>query len=202
MKLALIVSMFFLPCSLHADSARNLAIYGVINDVKTTKEDVSIVFTGIAGLNLNDPSLKEPVQYFSLSHMVIHLKFDNGFKGMHTYSRFRYLDWINEEQAIFILKECQKKSTEIRMIFDAESLTYSRTANGALRVSSLTGTIWEVAPWVNLEKESLSDHLKMYMGVRYDLVPGVKPDAEPVVPSDGGKKNDTRGEQVVPPNGP
>jgi hypothetical protein len=97
---------------MHAKSGSKLSIYGNINEVKVTEGDVSIVFSGIAHLSLNDPSLKEQVQYSCLSHAVIHLKFDNGFKGMHTYSSFRYLDWINEEQARSILNECQKKSVD------------------------------------------------------------------------------------------
>lgn len=92
---------------------------------------------------------------------------------MHTYSSFRYLDWINESQAVAILTDYQKKSAEVRMILDSDTLTYSRNEAGDFRVSSLTGTLDEVAQWVNLEKESIYEYTKN-MGVRYDLILGVK----------------------------
>jgi hypothetical protein len=187
MKFFLIAStLLSLACHAHAKSKSDLSIYGIIGDVKLVNGEVSIVFTGVGHLMLNDPSLKDPLQSFSLSNAVIYLKFDNEFKGMHTYSGFRYIDWITDQQAIAILNECQKQAIEVRMNLDVGALTYSKKEGGPLQVSSLTGTLDEVAKWTHIEKESISEYTKSF-GVRYDLVPGVKRQAEQAAPSDGDK---------------
>ncbi len=175
MKINLIVAVsLFLTGLLHAKSGDNLGFYGIINSVKTSNGSVSIEVTGIANLTIDDPSLKNQKQSLGLKHAVIQLKFDSGFKGMHTYSGFRYLDWIDEEQAISLLKEFQKKSSEVRLILDAESLTYSMNDKGLLRPSSLVATLDEVSLWTNLFKESISEYTKD-MGVNYDLI--LKPES-------------------------
>lgn len=188
MKSLLIEVMFFaMACSLNAKSGCNLSIYGTIHSVKISDGGVSIEFTGIGSLALGDPAFKEErFQYLSIDRAVIHLKFNGYTKGMVTYSGFRYIDFINSEQAVAILKDCQVKSADVRIILDAESLTYSKKGDGALRVSAMKGTLGEVAQWSHLFKESISEHTK-HMGVRYDLVHGLKPKAESVTPSAGEK---------------
>jgi hypothetical protein len=184
MKLALFTSIYLsMACSLPAKSDGDLSIYGTISEVKTIEGKVSIKLTGIASLALNDPSLKNQLQVFSLSDVEIFLKFDSEIKGMHTYSRFRYLDWIDESKAIAILKESQKNSTEIMMVLDSETLTYSKTDKG-MRVSSLAGMLDAVSPWTNLYKESIGEHTKE-LGIRYELVHEIKKDLKQIDPSGG-----------------
>jgi hypothetical protein len=179
MKIKLIVAVFlFLTGILHAKSGDNLGFYGIINSVKTSYGSVSIEVTGIANLTIVDSTLKNQQQSLSLTLAVIQLKFDSGFKGMHTYSGFRYLDWIDEEKAISLLKEFQEKSAEVRLILDAESLTYSVNDKGLLRPSSLVATLDEVSLWTNLYKESISEYTKD-MGVNYELILRPEPPSEP-----------------------
>lgn len=63
MKYFLIASiLLWLTHNAYAKSEADLALHGVIKEVKSENAGVSIVFTGIARLNLNDPSIKEPFQ--------------------------------------------------------------------------------------------------------------------------------------------
>ncbi|NNE91098.1 MAG: hypothetical protein HKN23_05580 [Verrucomicrobiales bacterium] len=152
-------------CACLAEPVVDLTVYGTVSNVEVSEEEVVISFKGIGNARRNDPAFASRAQPLALYDTNIHLKFGS---KMHTYSKFRYLDWLKREEAIALLRKFQKESTEIKIAIESDGIVYSK-AQGDLRVSKMSGTLIMLAEWKNLFKESIAERYKD-LGVDYNAV--------------------------------
>lgn len=152
------------PC-LGADDG-DLQVYGVISKVTIAGEDAVISFRGIGHASSNDAAVQDRSHRLALHDIEIHLNL--GAASMHTYPRFRYLEWLKKDEAIALLEKFKNESTEVSLSIRLGSILYSKP-QGKLRASRIEGSLISVAAWENLFKESIADFHKDF-GVDYRAV--------------------------------
>lgn len=185
MGLLAIVAM---SCSCLGVDSGDLSLHGTISKVNISGDKAVISFKGIGRASQNDPAFQNCIHPLALYDTDLHLVFGG---GMHTYPRFRYLEWLNKAEAINLLKQFREENAEVSLRIKTDSILYSKL-RGNLSVSRISGTLISIAEWKNLFKESISEFHKG-LGVDYQSVIRAKhgavlQPADPALSKPQGKK--------------